>query len=293
MAHGAPLLEHQDTVDIEVILRGALPPIVAALALVSLGGARLLPLAVGIGLYAAYCLLNREWLPWPHELWAEPAGKQWLVWGIAAAAFVALQEHLRMLPARAARHVSVSVAAVAIWLSLDKVAQNWSFVEVAGYVGGGAIVTGSTVLVMRRGLSQVGGSVAPAILFAVLFTMDALLMVNGGSALLAQLCGAVAAAIGAAAATVLWRRGFALKPADAAWLGLAHAVFVIQAVLVSDLSWPAAGLALAAPFGLLPMRQSFAAQHPWGWFLVGVGSVLGPVGYALWLSWPEASTSGY
>ena len=53
----------------------------------------------------------------------------------------------------------------------------------------------------------------------VLLSLDAALVTLGKSALLGQLCGAVAAALGAGVATSLWRRGFALQAADGVWLG--------------------------------------------------------------------------
>ena len=62
--------------DLDVLLRGAAPPIVAVLLLVSLAGSRMLPLAMAIGLYVAYGLL-KGWPALPHELWRDPNGVAW------------------------------------------------------------------------------------------------------------------------------------------------------------------------------------------------------------------------
>lgn len=62
--------------DLEVVLRGVLPPIGAALLLVSLGGSRLVALAVAVGLYVAFGLLRRDWPELPHVLWSAPDGRQ-------------------------------------------------------------------------------------------------------------------------------------------------------------------------------------------------------------------------
>ena len=69
------------------VLKGALPPIVAALLFVTLGGVRLLPLAMAVGLFVAHVLL-KGWPDLPHELWEEPHGGTWLVWGVIACALV-------------------------------------------------------------------------------------------------------------------------------------------------------------------------------------------------------------
>ena len=93
--------------DLEVVRDGALPPIAAALLLVSLGGARLLPLAVAVGLFVAFGLLKdwNDWPTWPHELWDAPNGTMWLLWGALAACAIALLEHLRVVPRKAGSQI--------------------------------------------------------------------------------------------------------------------------------------------------------------------------------------------
>ena len=92
--------------DPAALLKGALPPIAAALLLVSWRGGRALPVAAALGLYVAFGLL-KDWPAWPHELWAAPNGTSWLVWGVAALALVAALEHARLLPARGGWHRGV------------------------------------------------------------------------------------------------------------------------------------------------------------------------------------------
>ena len=268
---------------LEVVRDGALPPILAALLLVSLAGVRLLPLAVAVGLFIAHGLLTKEWLPWPHELWQQPNGTQWLLWGVIAAAATALLEHLRLLPARVATVVGLVVAAVSVWLMTTKLAQRWAPTEVWLHVGVGGVVAGAAVLACRGGLARAPAKPLPAILFAILLSVDAAIVTLGNSALLGQLVGAVAAATGAAVGTTLWRRAFALRPADGIWLGTAHALFVLAGPHLAYLSWPAAACALAAPVPLLWLPRSLQ-QRPLRWFLLALPLVLAPLAVAVWLS---------
>ncbi|MGC6487509.1 MAG: hypothetical protein ACON4Z_07685, partial [Planctomycetota bacterium] len=97
------------------LLKGALPPILAALLLVSLWGARLLPLAAALGLYVAYGLL-KDWPPLPSTLWRDPNGTAWLVWGVAALASVSSLERLGALPARVGAVLGAAAASGALWL---------------------------------------------------------------------------------------------------------------------------------------------------------------------------------
>ena len=80
---------------LDVVLKGTLPPLGAALLLVSLAGARLLPLAMAIGLYVAVGLL-KAWPELPHVLWWAPDGRQWLLWGVIAAGLFGLLEHFNV-----------------------------------------------------------------------------------------------------------------------------------------------------------------------------------------------------
>jgi hypothetical protein len=278
-------------VDPVAILKGALPPIAAALLLVSLWGGRALPLAMGIGIYVAFGLL-KDWVELPHELWADPNGTSWLVWGMVALGLVALLEHLRLLPRRLAPSVGFAAAAAVLWLMLDKLAQRWDGGEVALHVGVGGLVVALTTLAARGTLARAPKALPVAALWTLLLSLDAGLVTLGKSALLGQLCGAVAAAVGAAIGTSLWRRGFALQAADGVWLGGAHALFVLAGVQLGYLGWWPAICALAAPLPLWLLR-GVAAERPWRWLLVSAPAPLALMGLAMWLAAPEPNPYGY
>lgn len=279
--------------DLDTILRGALPPILLTLLLVSLLGARVLPLAAGIALFVAFVLLKQAWPAWPQELWAEPTGMEWLLWGMMALFGVGLLERLRVLPSKLGAGVAPAVGAMALWLMLQKVSLQWQGAEVALYIGSGALLVVLTVAVTRTTLTRGNGSIASAALFATMLSIDAVLVTMGKSAFLGQLCGAVAASIGTFAVTCSWRRGISLSAADAAWVGGTHVLFVLASVHLAYLSWWAAGCALLAPFLLLLLPASFAQSKPKRWLVAAVALVAVPLSVALWLSWPEPNPYGY
>lgn len=235
--------------DLEPILHGTLPPILAALLLVSLGGARLLPLAVAAGLFVAYGLL-KDWLAWPHELWSSPNGTQWLLWVVIASALLAGIEHTGLGRGRPAAWVGSLLAAVGCWLVLQKAAARWTTWEAGLRVGISAVLLFWLVPALRHALRVARPGLLPAILTTALLSLDAALLAAHGSALLGQLCGAVAAATGAATGTVLWRKPFALAAADGTWIATAHGLFLLVGVYLGEL--PAGyAIGLVAPLLLL------------------------------------------
>ena len=267
----------------DLLVRGVLPPIIAALVLVSLGGARWLPLAVSIGCFAAYALINKELPAWPHELWSASNGTEWLLWATIAAGVVAALERGRVLPARAGMPVAIALAAVGAWLVLDKVAQHWATGDFVLHVGVAVVAAAVLVATHRVVLARAPATPLPAVLFTVVLSVDGAIVTLGQSALLGQMTGAVAAALGAAVGTTLWRRGFALGAADGTWLGLTHGLSVLAAVHLAYLPWGAAGLALAAPLPLLIVQRGLAAR-PWRWLALAAPLVLVPLGAAVWLA---------
>lgn len=279
--------------DLEVVLRGALPPIVAALLLVTLAGVRLLPLAGMIGLFAAWVLLRRgEWPAWPHQLWREPDGRQWLLWTVLAAGLVASLEHWRVLSSRVAAACGLVVAAAAPWLMLQKQLPRWPAIDVFAYVGGGGLLAVVLALAGRVAAARAPGGIAPAVVWSTMLSLDAALIALSNSAFLAQLCGVVAAALGAAAGTALWRRNFALTAADGAWLGVVHALFVQAGIHLADLPWSAAGLMLLAPCLLLLLPRG-AAKRPLPWAVAALVATLLPFGLAGWFAYAANPPGGY
>lgn len=278
--------------DLEVVLRGVLPPIGAALLLVSLGGARLTALAAAIGLFVAYGLLKKTWPELPHVLWHDPNGTGWLLWGVATAALVALAEHFRVLPRRAGHTVGAVCGGAVVWFVLLKVAAQWSPTETLLAVGGGALSVLLIVLGTRMVLSRAPSGVFPAILFTVVLSIDAAVLTLGRSALLGQLCGALAAALGAAIGTTLWRRPFALTVADGTWLAIAHGAFLLAGVHLAEVPWSAAACAMIAPLALLPLREGLGAQKPMLWAILATMLTLVPMVGAIWFAMGDDS-QGY
>ncbi len=272
--------------DLEVVRDGALPPIAAALLLVSLGGARLLPLAVAVGLFVAFGLLKdwNDWPTWPHELWDAPNGTMWLLWGALAACAIALLEHLRVVPRKAGSPLAVLVAMASVGLLLQKTAtaNRWPVADVVLHVGGGMFVVSLLAIAGRRALERAPAGIGPAILFATTLS-GASVAIALSSGLLGQLCGVLAAAVGAAAGTALWRRPFALGVADGTWLGIAHGLFVLAGVHLSSLPWSAAGCALLAPCTLLLLGPG-VAKRPVGWTVSALLLAGIPLAAAVWFA---------
>ena len=260
-----------------VVLKGALPPIVAALLLVSLAGVRLLPLAMALGLFVAHGLLQ-AWPALPHELWGNPNGREWLLWGVIAAGLVSLLEHTRLLPQKVAPVAAVLVAAATVWLELSKLATRWTSTEVLLQVGGGGVAVALMALVARASIARAPAGISSAVVWSTILSLDSLLLTLASSAFLGQLCGAVAAAVGAAAGTVLWRKPFALTAADGTWIGVAHGGFVLAGLHLADLGWPAAAVAMLSPCALLLLRGGLA-KSPFGYV---VGALLLVVGANAW-----------
>jgi hypothetical protein len=244
-----------------VVLKGVLPSIAAALLLVSLGGVRLLPLAVG--------------------LWSDPNGTEWLLWAVAAASAVALFEHFGVLRARVAEAAAVLTAALGSWLVLMKVAARWSSGEVLLHIGVGGLCVTAIVLLLRRLWQQAPAGLPAASLATVVLSADAALLLAAESALQAQLAGAVAAAVGAGAGTWLWRRPFALRAADATWFGFAHGLFLLAGMHLGYLPWPAALLAAAAPVLPLLLGKGLC-QRPKAWIVFAAIVTALPFAAAFW-----------
>lgn len=239
--------------DLIPLLQGTLPPIAAALLLVGLGGARLLPVAVGSGVFVAYVLL-KQWPALPTALWSAPNGTEWLLWCLLAAMLLATLEHARVLRGRGAAWAAVALAAAAPSFLLMKVAARWSWDQRLAWLGGGGLAAVLLVLVWRRYLQRTTPGLLPGVLGTVLLSGDAALLAGQGSALLGQLCGALAAALGAGCGTWLWRRTFGLAVGDGTWIGIAHALFLLAGVHLSALPWTYA-LAMALAPGLLLVGQ--------------------------------------
>lgn len=274
-----------------VLLQGALPPIAASLLMVSIWGRGGLPIAACLGLYLAFSLL-KDFPPSPWSLWQQPNGTAWLVWGVAALAILSTAEHLALLPSRLAPPVTAAACAGALWLMLSKVAQRWQDSEAALHVGAGCATVSLAALTMRGAFRRAPKSTIPAVMTALMLSLDAGLVTLGKSALLGQLCGAVAAAIGAAVGTTIWRRGFSLAAADGTWIGGAHALFLFAGVHLGYLAWAPACCALAAPLAWW-LLQPAEPDRPLRWLLRTVPVPFALMAAALWLAMPVDDPYGY
>ncbi|MBL8753552.1 MAG: hypothetical protein JNK15_09645 [Planctomycetes bacterium] len=264
------------------VVKGALPPIVAALLLVGLAGARWLPSAVALGVFVAHWLL-KGLPPWPHELWSAPEGRAWLLWGVVAGALLAQLEALQAIRGRFAELAGGVAALAAVWFLLQKQAARWPAGDVVLFVEVGGIGVALLVLACRRAIATAPAGVPTAVVFSLLLAVDAGLVAWQGAATFGQLCGAAAAALGAGAATNVWRKPFALTPADGTWIGLAHGLFVLAGVHLGSLPWSAAGCALVAPCGLLLLRPGMrsGAHTALAVLLLAI-----PLGGAIWFVLP-------
>lgn len=275
------------------VLYTALPPIVAAVLLVSWRGARLTTLAVSIGVFVAWCLNRGELPPWPWQLLTEPVGSQWLLWSVVGTGLLAWLEHTGILRGRIAVAAGMVFVAIATWLMLQKVAGQWSVGQVALYVGGGAVAAALVVHASRASLASAPAGIAPAVVFAVLCSaLSVLLVVGAQDAPLGKLCGACAAAVGAAAGTWLWRRPFALAAADGTCLGGAWALLVIAGALLASLPLTAALLALLSPCAPLLLRPSIA-QRPLAWAIASLAISGAPLAGALAIAFATHGIEGY
>ena len=274
-----------------VLLKGALPAIIAALLLVSLFGRRGLPIAAAAGVYLAFSLL-KDWPPSPWSLWQQPNGTAWLVWGFVGLAAVSAADHLNLLPGRLAPAAAALTGAGALWLMLAKLTQRWSLAESTLHVGVGGAAVALTALALRGVLTRAPKSAAPEITTTLLLSLDAGLVTLGKSALLGQLCGAVAAAIGAAVGTRIWRRSSSLTAADGVWIGGAHALFLLAGVHLGYLAWTPACCALLAPLTWWLVRPP-EETRALGWLVRIAPLSLALMATALWLAMPAGDPYGY
>lgn len=266
------------------LIKGIAPPVLVTLALVSAGGNRLLPLAIGIGLTLAFVLL-KSWPTLPHVLWSSPDGIQWLFWSAVAAMLVSSLELWRCLPARAGAAVGVALAGVSVWLVLQKVGARQSTAWNVMQIGAGGLAVAAIVVAQRRLIARSTSSPFFPVFVLAILIVDSVVLTLGRSLLFGQMCGACAAGLGAAVVTCMWRKPFTMSVADGTWFGIVHGLFLLAAVHLAYLGWPAALLAAAAPVLPLALPKSFAKERPKRWMLVATTLAALPAGGAIALGW--------
>jgi len=181
-------------------LQGVLPGFVAGLLVAWSGRGRWLPAAFPIGLLGAYALL-KHWPPWPWDLArGSNDGTQWVLWSVAAAAVlgVAGAGH-----ARRARDFALGAAVLVTqtWLLLTNLRARWTPTESVVQVAGSALVLVASFAIASRVMAphRCTPNVV-RVLFAAL-VLDGVVLAIGGSFLLAQLAGAIAAVVAGVLAT--------------------------------------------------------------------------------------------
>src|SRR5690606_23661273 len=123
--------------------------------------------------------------PWPWVLAAETNdGTQWLVWSVVVAAAVAIAQP----PERRIAFLWGSALLVAqTWLMLTNLRARWDSVETAMHVTASAAILIATFAVLSRSLRSGNARVVWVLLAALV--LDGVVLVYGGSLLLAQLAG--------------------------------------------------------------------------------------------------------
>ena len=204
-----------------VVAQGLLPAMGAVAVLVGILGRRFVSIAIASGVFAAYSLLKQ--LPaWPHRLWVENNdGTQWWIWSLVAAALLATFEGSRTRPARSAFVLWCAVLGAQVWLMLTNRRTNWDASTTALHTSIGAFALCLMCVTFRSTLAKP----APRLqlwAWTACLGVDAGVLALGGSVLLGQLAGALAAALGTVAALRLVRNSVQLVPGTALTLAAGH-----------------------------------------------------------------------
>ncbi|MFM1873293.1 MAG: hypothetical protein RL398_2715 [Planctomycetota bacterium] len=272
--------------DILPVVCGVVPPVALASLAATRWGARAIAPAAALGALVAHSLLFWRLPTWPHQLWAQPAGVEWMLWGLLTAAVV-------RLGGRVGAACDAALAAAVVWLLTLKVGASWTITERSLHLGGAAAVAWLLAHGARRIAVPTCGSLVPWIGASLLLSVDAAVLTFGKSALLGQLAGAFAAAMGAAAgARLLWRRDLTFSPIMAGFVALTHVVLLAAGPTLSYLPWREAGLAVAGPALLWLLPSAFAERRPSLAAVLAAVLPLLPGAIAVWLLLGEADPYG-
>jgi hypothetical protein len=227
-------------------VKGVAPSIAAAALLVGGLGRGWVSLAVALGLGGAHVALKG----WPGLPGAGADGVAWIIWSVAAAALLATAEQLGALRRPAAPMLGLLLLAVQPWLVLALLCERWPALTCTAHVALPAVAAVFAAIALRRVAERRPGLTVPLVWICA-FAVDAIVLLQARSALLAQLAGAVAAALGTACCTALWRRGFTLAAAHVVPLVAAHAGLLLAGYhfTYEASAWATLAAALA-PLGL-------------------------------------------
>lgn len=280
-------------VAVETGLLGAAP----ALALVGVGGRRFVAPALVLGLGAVFVVF-KGWPPLPHELWSgNNDGLMWLCWALVVAALIGWLQDLRWLPPGVfalggfligcALPLFVSARLHALFAAATP---RWTGWAVAGHLGVAIAMQVAVWVAMARASERRQGILLP-ILWTVCLVAASLALLHSGSALLGQLAGGFAAALGMATATAIWRRPLALGEGAVLTLAAGHIGLVFAGHHLGELErLPALALALAPATVWLGGARELA-RWPRVGAAVAVVSAGATSGYAVWATW--GSGGGY
>jgi hypothetical protein len=271
------------------VLCGVLPAIAAALVLFGVGGKRCLGLALGAALLAAASLLQSALPILPHVLYQGGNDyKQWLCWSVIAAGVLALPTGARFPPVWLAVPVGLALLGSEIWFMLTNLRGRMETAESVLKHGVPFVLMGFTWLALARTAARRDG-VALALALGVCMCGDAAVLMLGGSALLSQLAGTMAAVWITAAVTALWHRPLQLGVASMLAFVAAHGGLLLAGALFSDLPYEVAAIAAVAPASLL-VAGGLEGRAKLRLFL-GLVLLLAIYAGAVWLSWLVAHPS--
>lgn len=275
-----------------VAAQGVLPALGAVALLAGLLGRRFLGLALALGTFIAYWLLKQR-PEWPHVLRAgNNDGTQWWLWGLVAAGALSACERKHARRSGFAIPLGCALLGALCWTMLTNLRSGWDAKTGVAQIGAATAALCVLLVVFRTTLAEA----APrrhTLLWTLCLAFDAGVLALGGSALLGQLAGALAAGLGTAAALQFLRKEPVLVPALGVCLAAGHGGVLLAGFHFTEPPLVALGLATLAPcllgIGALPGLRS----RPLLANLVLVPAVLASGAVAVWLAYAARSGSGY
>lgn len=247
------------------LLYAALPAIAVSLLLVSVGGPRLIGLALAVGVLAPFALLKS--LPaWPWVLLRTGGnGADWLLWAIVAAGLLGTLHDLRIWPRPLGMPPAIALLLVTPWLVLARFRVEWSFEVAAGHLSVAWILLLVVWFTLRDAVGNGGGErmVLPAALLCLVGDFLVLLCGGAHASLFALLGAAVVLLV--ALVTAAWRRPFLFGEGACLPIAVVHCGALVLGYYELRVPWNAALPALLAPVPIwLVSRQVVGRDRSYG-----------------------------
>lgn len=235
------------------------------------------------GFFAAYVALQGL-PPFPPV-----TGVEALAWSVVALAAVSLFP----APGRAAMLVSAAAAAVVMaWMSHRLWGGAWT---TPGEAVVWIAVAAAAACLVELGVAGAGrraGRVFPPVLVTVITGAGALVLSLGGSALLGQLCGALATVGGVAVAAACWNPAFALGREAVRVVAITFVALLAAGFWFAETDpWALLATAAAAPAGVVVAEVFPGPRSPKGRSTLGLGAAAAFC--AAGVARAAALTSGY